>query len=659
MKRILTKFTALCLAFALASGVFAYVPVGSSTAAAANSIFGFDLGPSEEETPEAAEAAEAGETAEASAPDETSGMTETSEVSGKPDAMGVPVEAVDGEIPDEAAAAAEQAVFAEFTHNLLAELLSEDSISLHYLIKDPENLGIDPGEPSLGDASLEEYYKSGEDIKAYLAELEAIDYDLLTEDQQFVYMVILDNLECMAALSEFDLYDEELSPTIGIQSELPILLAEYSFFYESDIETYLALLPQLPGYYSQLIEFEKAKAEAGLFMSDAAVDDIVVSCEAYLQDTENHFLISTFDARIDAFEGLTDEQRADYKQRNREAFDLYVPAAYQILIDGLTALKGSGSNEIGLAGLPEGQAYYEALFAYYTGSQYSVEEMEGMIEDRLYSDLFQVSMIAARNPDVVDGLGTFAFTLTDPAEILTDLQGKVVDDFPALPETSYVIGYVPEPLQDVLSPAFYLTPPMDDYSLNSIYINEGQLDPSTLYSTLAHEGYPGHLLQTVYSLSHLRDPIMAAFSCTGYSEGWATYVEFQSYLYDTDQPEDLMRIMSLNASATLALYALGDIYIHYEGMSREEIGDFLSYFFGVEDEETRDLFYNYIVESPGNYSEYYVGYLEIQMMREEAEEALGDGFDALAFNTFILDMGEASFRVIRPYFEEWLAAQSE
>ena len=566
-----------------------------------------------------------------------------------------PVEPVTGPEPGSPEAAA-QAAFEELMNRLFVETASNNILDLHYLIRYPENYQITDVPVNFGDYSLEGQQEEFEISHQELAELQAIDRSALTPSQQKVYDIVLDYMIYTDALSPYLLYNELLSPATGIQTNVPILLAEYTFYSREDVDTYLELLTTLPDLYNQLIDMEKAKSEAGLFMSDTAVDDLVDSCSAFLQDQENHYLISTFDERVNALEGLTEEEKADYSARNREVFENYVAPAYQILIDGLTALKGTGVIEGGLANYPDGRAYYEALVAQTTGTEFTVDELTDLVNDYFYTDLTRLSFALIMHPEVSENFDSFSFTLTDPEEILLDLQEKVKADFPELPETSYVVKHVPEALQDVLSPAFYLTPCLDDYSVNSIYVNDGSLDGSSLYSTLAHEGYPGHLLQTVYELSHMEYPVLSAISTSGYKEGWASYVELQSYYWD-DQPEEVLNIMSLNNSATLALYAMLDLGIHGQGWSREETGKILSDMLGIDDIETRDQVYNYVMESPTNYLWYYIGYLEFRMMREEAEEALGESFDAKAFHTFLLDMSNASFRVIRPCFDEWLAAQ--
>ena len=80
------------------------------------------------------------------------------------------------------------------------------------------------------------------------------------------------------------------------------------------------------------------------------------------------------------------------------------------------------------------------------------------------------------------------------------------------------------------APAFYMTPPMDANDSHTIYINpDTEKNTLDLYATLAHEGFPGHLYQTVYSqtaLSRRNAPLLQhLLYYGGFTEGWAVYAE--------------------------------------------------------------------------------------------------------------------------------------
>ena len=130
----------------------------------------------------------------------------------------------------------------------------------------------------------------------------------------------------------------------------------------------------------------------------------------------------------------------------------------------------------------------------------------------------------------------------------------------------------------------------------------------------------------------------------------------ENYAYTTDNglSSELGQLLAYNASAALALHALLDIEINYYGWDKEQVSSYLSQYYDTSDSSVVDQIYNYMLEAPVNYLNYYVGYLEIRHMKEQAERVLKDKFELKEFNRFILDIGPAPFTVIKPYFDEWL-----
>lgn len=82
----------------------------------------------------------------------------------------------------------------------------------------------------------------------------------------------------------------------------------------------------------------------------------------------------------------------------------------------------------------------------------------------------------------------------------------------------------------------------------------------------------------------------------GYVEGWATYAEMCSY-YLMPLSKTQAAILQKNSSVILALYALADMGIHYEGWSRMDTVEFYARY-GIKDAETVDKIYNLILGSP-------------------------------------------------------------
>lgn len=548
-----------------------------------------------------------------------------------------------------------QTAFDTFTQEIFIEEITKNTLNLHFTLEDPASSGISEYPLTLGEVNQESVTEESQHAEKLLIKLKQFDYDKLTFRQQLTYDIFKNTQELIMQAHAFPYYDEVLRPSIGIQAELPVLFAEYTFNTETDITDYLMLLGDVPRYFQQIIDYEQEKATAGLFMSDTCVDMIIDDCTSFISDDEENFLITTFKERINELEGLTQEQKDDYISQNQTRIAEDIVPSYEYLIDELTKLKGSGFNEGGLFNYPDGKNYYEYLLKLSTGSEHSVEELEKRTIEQINSDLSAMQELVTKNPELASNFADFTFTLTDPEEIIADLQTKMEGDFPQLDtKINLDIKYVSESMEDSLSPAFYLIPPIDNLNDNVIYINGGSTDVSSLYTTLAHEGFPGHLYQTVYSTSCDDTPLRQLCSNPGFSEGWATYVENLAYSYDTDQDAALLSFLQHNNSANLGLYALLDFYIHYEGYTLEEAAQWLQNFYDIPDEDSIKELYYYIVSQPCNYLKYYVGYLEILELKETAQETLGDKFILKDFHEFLLEIGDAPFYIIEDYMEAWM-----
>ena len=208
-----------------------------------------------------------------------------------------------------------------------------------------------------------------------------------------------------------------------------------------------------------------------------------------------------------------------------------------------------------------------------------------------------------------------------------------------------------------MSPAFYLTPPIDDIQNNVIYINPKYVDEE-IYTTIAHEGYPGHLYQTVYTSSKNLPLVRSLFGYSGYTEGWATYVEYEySYGYALDGADiNLANLLKLNMAAIMGLYAQIDMGIHYDGWDLAKVEQYLEDF-GVGDKEAAREIFETMVEEPSNYLSYFIGYLEFLNLREIAQKELGDKFSAKEFHDFLLTTGPAPFYIIEKYMNDWMQEQ--
>lgn len=542
--------------------------------------------------------------------------------------------------------------FSAYMNQIFRAEVTASTLNMHYNLAHPENYGIQDYKVTYGRISAGEGNETSAILENWQEILKKFNKKDLTVSQQMTYDILMDYIEKEIPAGKFHLHEEILRPSTGFQSQLPVLLAEYTFYDEKDIEDYLELLSGTPKLFEQIMEVEKKKTELGLFMADFAVDDIVAQCSSFVENPESNYLLSTFDDRVDQAAFLTPEQAEQYKVQNRQVVTGDLIPAYQRLSEELSALKGSGKNSGGLCGLPGGKEYYEYLVQDTTGSDLSVEEMQEQVKDQRKQDLEDLAGIAKAHPDIGQKCQNYQLPTEEPELILKDLQGKMQKDFPSPPAVSFSVKAVHPSLEEYTAPAFYLTPPIDDISQNCIYINKSKGDKKMeLYTTLAHEGFPGHLYQNVMERSCGLEPIRSLFGSSGYAEGWATYVEMQSFYY-ADVDRDVAAFLQKNQSALLSLYASADLGIHHDGWTLRDTVDFFASYQITNKSVIQDI-YQLIVEEPAHYLKYYVGYLEFLNLREYAMDKYKEDYSDYQFHSALMKMGTAPFSILKKYLPEF------
>lgn len=548
--------------------------------------------------------------------------------------------------------------FDQFTEDLFLYEVSSNQLDFHFKLKDPSAYGLTSARDLYSPVSLEDGSASLAELKELKDKAASFDTALLTEEQKLTLRILQSYVNTQLMAEGLELYGQPLAPTIGVQAQLPILLSEYEFRSRQDIEDYLDMIGGLDEYYGELLALTQQQAKAGLMMNDTSIGHVIESCESYLLVPGSNFMIDTFQTRLDTVPGLTEDEKAACLQKNAALLESDFVPAHQLLIDGLTALKGTAVNQGGLSGLPKGKEYYRYLVYSNTGTSYkSIEEMLAAMEAQMEKDLLEISALAQDNPTLPQQFGSFQFRQSEPDAIIEELKTLASKDFPALPECNYTFKYIPKALELSLSPAFYLVPPLDDYQNNTIYINQNErFTGNDRYTTIAHEGYPGHLYQNVYFRSRNTNNLRQILPVLGYSEGWATYVERYACTLDNGLSPELGQFLAANKTASLGLQACLDVYINYYGWTLQQVSDYLADYYEDPGEIAQNVFHT-MIENPGNYLAYYVGYLEINNMLEIARKQLGDKFDLKEFHTFLLDLGPAPFDVIQPYFTSWLLAQ--
>ena len=536
---------------------------------------------------------------------------------------------------------AENERFASFTEKLFCKEVATSQISLHYTLKEPEAYGIDKADTAYGMIQTDstQIKTAAENMQQALY---TFSYEKLNVKNRITYDLLKQYLRNLREEADYLYYEEPLNTVNGVQTQIPIVLSEYQFYDRTDVEAYLDVLSETRDYFQQIIAFEREKADKGLFLSDEMADQVLEQCNAFLAMGNGNYLYSTFVSRIGELQELSEKEKSDYIQQNARQMEEQVYPAYEDLIQAVKELKGKGTNEKGLCYFPEGRKYYEWYIQQSVGVTDTIQELEQQTRRQISED------ITGMEEAVNEAKQAAAIMENGKAErILEKLKKGIANAFPEIPKTSLRIKYVPEEMQEHLSPAFYMIPAIDYTEENVIYVNQIQMrDDLTLFTTLAHEGYPGHLYQTIFFESTDPDPVRSILNFGGYVEGWATYAEMCSY-YLMPLSKTQAAILQKNSSVILALYALADMGIHYEGWSRMDTVEFYARY-GIKDAETVDKIYDLILGSPGNYLKYYIGYVKFLELKKEWIKSGNQS--QKEFHQAVLSVGPAPFEIVGKYF---------
>lgn len=551
----------------------------------------------------------------------------------------------------------ESKAFSELTDTIFRESVSSDALSLNYTLSNPEKYGIEPIASGFEPISTEEAEQSLPETENLLHVLEEIDQRDLTLPQQILYDSLTYTLQKEIEGQPFLMFARPVSPVTGLQAQLPVLLAEYDFDSVSDIENYFSLLSSIPGYFDSVLVFYEKQAQSNMLPCRSTIDNVVSQCFSFLQNNGGNILQKSFKKRIKSCTFLEKTAQRDYRKKNKELISSSILPAYQKLIDGLNFFSQKAGEAGSLSSYENGKEYYKYLFASETGSSTDVETYYEDLNKRLEKSKEILLSYAKKDPALFSGLSTKTANTENgkvltPEEQLTKLSRAIGRDFPNVSDVNVTVSYVDKSLEDFLSPAFYLTPPLDAFTENAIYINNSRrFAGADLSTTLAHEGYPGHLYQNVYYRQQNRPLLSYALNFSGYTEGWATYAELYSYKY-FGYSKDEIGILRNNMIVSLCIYGICDIGIHYYGWGQDEVSAFLTEH-GTYDEETVHSLCTNIIDEPGSYLKYTIGYMEFMKLKKAAQESWGQGFSEMVFHEFVLSVGPAPFDVLNRYMDSY------
>lgn len=529
--------------------------------------------------------------------------------------------------------------FSDFEDELFQEMMSEDYTTLHFSLRDYQKYGIEKPDVNIGDASWDDYEDNVEDCDEYLKKLQSFDYDSLSETEQKDYRTISFYLERNKELNSYPYFDWAFNSAEGVIDNLLTTFTEFVFYEKEDIDNYLATLASVPAYLDQCLENTKKQAAKGYFLTDAMLKATEDAIEKFVGKKDDNELIKIFDENIDAFDGLSAEEKEAYKKKNREiVLNAYIPS-YEKVAEELQKLKGSRKADYNVSSLDGGSEYYAALARYKTSIDADVETILDICTQYIEKSVDELYDIMQNHSEVTEETLDF-----DSAEdVLSYLEGHL-DAFPVLDKVYYDVQYLDPSVANDSIVAYYLSPPVDDMRDNVIKINGDNVsDVLDLYTTLAHEGFPGHLYQTNYYIQQQPSLLRTQLTMMGYQEGWGMFAEGQA-LHVSGLSEYASEYQKINIELNYVLSAAVDLGVNGLGWSTKDVSKYLDRL-DLNSSIAKDL-YDFATLQPGTILPYGVGVAMFELLENKAKNALGNDFDQKAFNEVLLNDGNRPFEVV-------------
>lgn len=557
-----------------------------------------------------------------------------------------------------------QQEFEQYLDDYFKDVVTDDTLTYNYTIKDGTDYGLEEPEVTLGDPGMtaEEIGQDKEEFEGWVKKLDAIDRSCLTEDQKLTYDVLDEYFEVSAGIFDNVYLYEPFSPMRGLQANIATNFTDYRFDDKGDVERYIELLGQIPDYFAEYLDFEQEKSEKGYFMSDAVCDKVISQCKDFVADKENHFMVTTFNDNIDALDFLTDEEKAEYKEANKQAVENSLLPAFENVAEVLSGLKGTGTNDGGICNYDGGKEYYEYLLKNFAGKAKSPEEVIDMLDTELQKLMVSLYQYYLGNQAAYEYFAAnydSIFAETDQmtaSEMVDKMMETASEHYPDAGTINYKAEALDKNLETIMDDvlAYYMAPAIDDPDNNLIRVNG--LHTDGMWTTLAHEGYPGHMLQNAYYMSTDPEPVRTLMNFLGYKEGWAMYACYDSlYYYEYEEPEygdTIAALYQLNDEMSYLMMGRVDLGINYEGWTLQDTADYLTKN-GMDGSAAQEL-YTTMVGDPAVYQSYSTGYYEMKELRDYAEEKMGDDFDLKTFNTIILETGPCQFDILKEQVDKKL-----
>jgi uncharacterized protein (DUF885 family) len=328
----------------------------------------------------------------------------------------------------------------------------------------------------------------------------------------------------------------------------------------------------------------------------------------------------------------------------------------------------------GISEIPNGREYYQVLIRYYTTTDMTADEVFALGQQEV--DRITTEMEAIKEQVGFEGdLHAFFEHLRNKRELMPYTKAEdVVAHFNEIhermkpnleklfdkkPKTPFEVRRT-EAFREVSASAEYNPGSMDGTRPGIFYV---PVPDAASYNILSdedlflHEAIPGHHYQI--SLQQENDSLPEFRKLLGnsaYIEGWALYTESlgkELGLYTDPYQEFGM----LSAEMHRAIRLVVDAGMHTQGWTREQaIGYSLEHEAETEASIVAEI--ERYMAIPGQALSYKIGQLKIRELRNKAEAAMGENFDAGEFHNEVLESGCLPLDLLEKKIDAWIGDEA-
>lgn len=492
-------------------------------------------------------------------------------------------------------------------------------------------------------------------FNTYYSELQRYDKSKLNEADMATYRTmdyILDTYRTYYKskyVNDFELLGGSyISSEGGYVADFASSFENFTFRTEKDVKILLTVTQSTEQAFGTYLSFASDRAKAGYPLYDYTI----TAMQDYLNDVydkgDDYYLYAVADKKIDDADFLSAASKTTYKIAYKAAIDDNYMQGVRELSHGLDAYKGkaktSDKSYLAAAGA-KGKAYYEWLFRQKTGIKNA--NLTNVYNELVtaYSGYYNSYQSVKAQADALETTDKATYDefyayyneekvlldLTDPTEILEYLKVAAKDIVPDL-DTTPEIGfkYMDDTVAEISNTlAYYVRTPLDQQnSKEMITLNayQSEKNPSDLLTTIAHEGYPGHLYAYVNAKEQGASLLSTCMSCGSFSEGWANYTELALL-------ESIAAKTTDTATQLYCNYKRYQILCGYMSMLLYDMQ--VNYFGETVEQEILEM----LMEIPAGYVPYGYGLYTMATLHDKAKQQLGSKYSEVEFNGALLGEG--------------------